>query len=235
STITPADRLELEELRAEKERLVRTNEELRTSGSKLQSQIHELQNSNAQLIEDHTRDVLSIKAKETQLVRARSDAEAAEAQVQRLGRELERLKKEMRRMEMERGDAAAAEEGGGDHIYRERNNNGAERPTSAASQQQQQRVHSSASRSESRPRAGRGYGGSPSEEKENGLAEGEKKNRSPVRQQTAVTTAAGAPLPARREISGGSEGESWKRAAEVTSQLKARIELMKAKQGLTKR
>ncbi|KAI4205109.1 MAG: hypothetical protein LQ350_000736 [Teloschistes chrysophthalmus] len=226
STITPADRLELEELRAEKERLVRTNEELRASNSKLQSQIHELQNSNAQLIEDHTRDVLSIKAKETQLVRARSDAEAAEAQVQRLGRELDRLKKEMRRMEVERGDAAAAAgDGGGDHIYRDRSNNGAERPASSASQYQQQRVHSSASRSESRPRAGRGYGGSPSEEKENGLAEGEKKNRSPVRQQPAP--AAPAPLPARREISGGSEGESWKRAAEVTSQLKARIELMK--------
>ncbi|KAI4105775.1 MAG: hypothetical protein L6R37_002522 [Teloschistes peruensis] len=236
SAISPADRLELGELRAEKERLVRTNEELRTSGSKLQSQIHELQNSNAQLIEDHTRDVLSIKAKETQLVRARSDAEAAEAQVQRLGRELERMKKEMRRMEMERGDAAAAAgDGGGDHIYRDNSSSarGAERPASSASQQQQ-RIHSSASRSESRPRAGRGYGGSPSEEKENGLAEGEKKNRSPVRQQAAAAAAA-APLPARREISGGSEGESWKRAAEVTSQLKARIELMKAKQGLTKR
>ena len=35
--------------------------------------------------------------------------------------------------------------------------------------------------------------------------------------------------------SGGSgEGENWKRAAEVTSQLKARIEAMKARQGLTK-
>ncbi|KAI4258688.1 MAG: hypothetical protein LQ352_001114 [Teloschistes flavicans] len=238
STFTPADRLELEELRAEKERLVRTNEELRSSSSKLQSQIHELQNSNAQLIEDHTRDVLSIKAKETQLVRARSDAEAAEGQVQRLGRELERMKKEVRRMEMECGDAAAAAGegggGGGDQIYRDRNGdaNGAERPASSASQQQQ-RVNSSASLSENRARGGRGYVESPSEEKENGLAGGEKKNRSPVRQQAAA--AAAAVPPARRDFSGGSEGESWKRAAEVTSQLKARIELMKAKQGLTKR
>ncbi|KAL8692654.1 MAG: hypothetical protein Q9218_002354, partial [Villophora microphyllina] len=184
-------------------------------------------NSNAQLIEDHTRDVLSIKAKETQLVRARSDAEAAEGQVQRLTRELERLKKEMRRIEMERGDA----EEGGDQIYRDRNSapGPADRPPSATSQQ---RVNSSTSLSESR-RTGRGYVSSPSEEKENGLVDGEKKNRSPVRQAAAPATTT-AP-PARREISGGSEGESWKRAAEVTSQLKARIELMKAKQGLTKR
>lgn len=41
----------------------------------------------------HTRDVLSIKAKETQLVRARSDAEAAEAQCAQLRREMERLKR----------------------------------------------------------------------------------------------------------------------------------------------
>lgn len=62
---------ELDELRADKERLLRAHDELRTSHQKLTSHIHELQNQNAQLIEDHTRDVLSIKAKETQLVRAR--------------------------------------------------------------------------------------------------------------------------------------------------------------------
>jgi len=52
-----------------------------------------LKNQNAQLIEDHTRDVLSIKAKETQLVRARSDCEAAEAMCGQLRREMERLKR----------------------------------------------------------------------------------------------------------------------------------------------
>lgn len=91
------ERAELEELRAEAERLRRHNEELRGERTKLTSQIHELQNQNAQLIEDHTRDVLSIKAKETQLVRARSDYEAAEQTNQTQQREIDRLKRELSR------------------------------------------------------------------------------------------------------------------------------------------
>ena len=225
-SITPGERLELDDLRSEKEYLLRTNEDLRASSSKLQSQIHELQNQNAQLIEDHTRDVLSIKAKETQLVRARSDAESAEAQCQRLGRELDRLKREVKRMEAETSPTAAS-----DSIYRDRHSNNSgnsaamERPTSAT---QQQRVNSSTSLADSREtgfqRMAKSYAISPSEEKENGgldVGGGEKvvRNRSPAK---GVANAA---PPARREVSG--EGESWKRAAEVTSQLKARIELMK--------
>ena len=233
-SLTPADRLELEDLRLEKDRLVRTNEDLRTEKSKLQSQIHELQNSNAQLIEDHTRDVLSIKAKETQLVRARSDAEAAEGQVQRLGRELERLKREVKRVESER----TSPEGGraGEEIYRDgsRNGDGLSRPGESQRPKSQHRPKSSVEVGGDGRRGGRGYM-SPSEEKENGfdggMGMGEKpmgKNRSPVR---AATTSA--PPVARREVSAGDAGggaaggESWKRAAEVTSQLKARIELMK--------
>ncbi|KAL8828826.1 MAG: hypothetical protein Q9170_006440, partial [Blastenia crenularia] len=210
-----------------KEYLVRTNDDLRTEKSRLQSQIHELQNQNAQLIEDHTRDVLSIKAKETQLVRARSDAESAEGQVGRLGRELERLKREVRRVEGERSES----ESGG--IYHDRSGgsggdegngkvvNGlrAERP------QQQQRVNSSASSlHDTNGRMAPSYISSPSEEKENDVIDaGEKdmllpksRNRSPVKTQP----------PAKREIS-GEGGESWKRAAEVTTQLRARIEMMK--------
>lgn len=232
-SITPGERLELDDLRSEKEYLLRTNEELRTSSSKYQSQIHELQNQNAQLIEDHTRDVLSIKAKETQLVRARSDAESAEAQCQRLSRELDRLKREVKRMEAERSPSSATS----DHIYREKNSNNssgnsaaaappAERPASAT---RQTRVDSATSLADSREtgyqRMARSYAISPSEEKENGgldAAEGEKmaRNRSPVKGGAAATAG-------KREVSG--EGESWKRAAEVTSQLKARIELMKVR------
>ncbi len=69
------------------------------TGSKLLSEIQELKNQNAGLIEDHTRDVLSIKAKETQLVRARSDAEAAEGTNERLRRELDRLKRALSKAE----------------------------------------------------------------------------------------------------------------------------------------
>ncbi|KAI4195100.1 MAG: hypothetical protein LQ346_003524 [Caloplaca aetnensis] len=243
AAIAPAERLELEDLRAEKERLVRTNEDLRSTTSRLTSQIHELQNQNAQLIEDHTRDVLSIKAKETQLVRARSDAEAAESQVGRLGRELERLKREVKRAEAERTSPT----GGGEIYHDSRNGGGDAAAEQRPAPQQQQRANSSASlksnengRTTAAITTGRTYISSPSEEKENGVLDsrnGEKmvpsRNRSPVK---AAATGMGAQqqqptTTGRREIS-GEGGESWKRAAEVTSQLKARIELMKAKQGL---
>ncbi|KAL9024506.1 MAG: hypothetical protein Q9196_006468, partial [Gyalolechia fulgens] len=216
--------------------------DLRTEKSRLQSQIHELQNQNAQLIEDHTRDVLSIKAKETQLVRARSDAESAEAQVGRLGRELERLKREVKRAEEEKGGGRGEERGynPGQGIYHDKNGDGkvagddTDRPPAY-----NHRVGSSASLQDAGSRSARSYISSPSEEKENGVlgpgggGGGEEKaampksrNRSPVK--------AGPQPQARRDIS-GEAGESWKRAAEVTTQLKARIEMMKAKQGLNKR
>lgn len=95
--ISLVERAELEELRAEVERVRRHVEELRAERTKMSSQIYELQNQNAQLIEDHTRDVLSIKAKETQLVRARSDYEAAEQTSQSQQREIDRLKRELSR------------------------------------------------------------------------------------------------------------------------------------------
>jgi len=123
--LSSAERAELDELRAENERVRRQNEDMRAERTKLSSQIYELQNQNAQLIEDHTRDMLTIKAKETQLVRARSDAENAEEQVRDARREGERLKRELSRMgrAAETGlnshgadiysDSAAAAAGGG--------------------------------------------------------------------------------------------------------------------------
>ena len=98
TAISSAERLELDELRAENARLRGSNESIRSENLKFSSQVNELQDQNAQLIEDHTRDVLSIKAKETQLVRARSDAETAEQTVGTLQREVERLKRELGRM-----------------------------------------------------------------------------------------------------------------------------------------
>ncbi|KAL8934179.1 MAG: hypothetical protein Q9216_006039, partial [Gyalolechia sp. 2 TL-2023] len=89
-------------------------------------------------------------------------------------------------------------------------------------------------------RTARSYISSPSEEKENGGdagggggGGGEKPVMPKSRNRSPVKVAAQQPQ-ARREIS-GEGGESWKRAAEVTTQLKARIEMMKAKQGLNKR
>ncbi|PHH61766.1 hypothetical protein CDD81_7977 [Ophiocordyceps australis] len=99
SGLAAVERAELEELRAANERLTRQLDDMRQERSKFISEIQELKNQNAGLIEDHTRDVLSIKAKETQLVRARSDAEATEQVNDRLRRELERLKRALNRAE----------------------------------------------------------------------------------------------------------------------------------------
>lgn len=212
--MTAAEREELEELRSDKDRLLRSTDELRSEKAKLQSQIHELQNQNAQLIEDHTRDVLSIKAKETQLVRARSDAEAAESLVQRQGRELDRLKRELSRNVRDQSPMASD-----DQIYQDRNPNGLpHRPSYEGG------------RSESREvgyQRARGYMGSPSEEKENGSLD-----TVGVKKPSLSRDLSGGHNSARQgheESTGenGKGGDSYKRAAEVTSQLKARIEMMK--------
>lgn len=97
--LSAVERAELDELRASNDRLSRQVDDMRQERSKFMSEIQELKNQNAGLIEDHTRDVLSIKAKETQLVRARSDVEAKEQVNERLRRELDRLKKALSRAE----------------------------------------------------------------------------------------------------------------------------------------
>ena len=215
--MTAAERAEFDELRVEKEHLQRVVEDLRAEKAKFMSQIHELQHQNAQLIEDHTRDVLSIKAKETQLVRARSDAEAAENMVQRQGREMERLKRELNRTVRDHSPPSD------EQIYQDRN------PNPAPHRPGMERYDSSrpASRELGHPRA-RGYLGSPSEEKENGGlngATGKKEAEVPVitRDLGGGTLAEG-----REEVGADVQTvDSWKRAGEVTSRLKARIEMMK--------
>lgn len=217
--MTPAERAEFEDLRAEKGHLQRVTEDLRAEKAKFMSQVHELQHQNAQLIEDHTRDVLSIKAKETQLVRARSDAEAAESLVQRQGREMERLKRELNRTVRDHSPLSD------DQIYQDRN------PNPAPHHSSMERYDSS--RSESRQvgyQRARGYMGSPSEEKENGglsgaVAKKEAELPAMTRELSGGTLAEG------REDAGsdGQTVDSWKRAGEVTSRLKARIEMMKVR------
>ncbi|KJK64810.1 hypothetical protein P875_00010966 [Aspergillus parasiticus SU-1] len=225
------ERAELEELRLEQEKFTRLVEDLKSERTKLKSQVTELQDQNAQLIEDHTRDVLSIKAKETQLVRARSDAETAEQTVQKQQREIDRLK----RISMAYGDAGS--------VYQDTASNG-HGPLARG-------YHSGSRFESSRPRS---YASaSPSEEKENsglespGLGSRDgglgRRKLSP----TFGTSYSGMGSPTRSSMLGSSNAsgddqptrstepaENWKRAAEVTSQLKARIEQMKARQGLTR-
>ena len=245
------DRAELDELTIEVERLRRANEELRAERVKLNSQIHELQNQNAQLIEDHTRDVLSVKAKETQLVRARSDAEAAETTVQSQTREMERLKRELSRQvratspppvdvsEQIYTDLGAAVNGGG---------GGGTNPASL-------RYDSGFSTSAGLGRS-RSYVTSPpadvgKENLERPLSRTKLSPSGAERRMKTASAASGSFDMGRASpslLSQGSEGserpggdlsrsgsqrgekdgvESWKRAAEVTQNLKARIEMMK--------
>ncbi|CAG8876030.1 unnamed protein product [Penicillium nalgiovense] len=251
NAMAAAERAELEALRAEKENFNRTVEEMKSERSRLNSTITELQNQNAQLIEDHTRDVLSIKAKETQLVRARSDAETAEGSVQKQQREIERLKRELARALRASAISPpnAASDAGSmgmpdtnsmyqDHIA---NSNAASRSG----------LHMGSRFESSRPRS---YASAtPSEERENNGMESPgpssrnggigRRNLSPTYGYSAV----GSPTrsSARNSNTNFTEddqqqprssepAENWKRAAEVTSQLKARIEQMKVRQGLSR-
>ncbi|KAI1476524.1 ARM repeat-containing protein [Daldinia eschscholtzii] len=238
SGLTAIERAELEELRTANERLTKLVDEMRHDRGKLMSEIQELKNQNAGLIEDHTRDVLSIKAKETQLVRARSDAEAAEQVNERLRRELERLKRALSRAEglgvssgigSPRMTSPTPDDMG---IYRDSANYAGARTNRMS------------------------FTSTFSEEKENGDAphnyprsklspelrygSGSSGRGSPARGFRSTTIdegighSTGSAASSTTAGTGNNGAESWKRAAEVTSQLKARIEQMKAKQGFNR-
>ncbi|OLN87603.1 Spindle pole body component alp14 [Colletotrichum chlorophyti] len=233
SGLTAMERAELEELRASNERLTRQVEEMRHERSKLMSEIQELKNQNAGLIEDHTRDVLSIKAKETQLVRARSDAEATEQTNERLRRELDRLKRAL------------------NHAEGLNTRSGMTSPGFASPTHDEAGIYRDSSYGSSSARHNRvSYASNISEEKENGEHHYPRsKALSPeLRYTGSASSGRGSPARGYRSsiatpvddvpqssYSSGSGGmssnsngvESWKRAAEVTSQLKARIEQMK--------
>ncbi|KAK7733304.1 hypothetical protein SLS53_008201 [Cytospora paraplurivora] len=258
SGLTAIERAELEELRAANESLMRQAEESRHDRSKLMSEIQELKNQNAQLIEDHTRDVLSIKAKETQLVRARSDAEAAEGTNERLRRELDRLKRALGKAEqigLQRDDRVLSPTFGVTSPVND-DMGGGLRDREGSLGSSLHRAPSTASRNRT------SYASNLSEERETGFGDhpttyARKRALSPDvgrynSGNGASSASSGRASPARgfkRDMysgdhssaaggsssgNGGNGVESWKRAAEVTSQLKARIEQMKAKQGFAR-
>ncbi|KHN95008.1 Armadillo-like helical [Metarhizium album ARSEF 1941] len=245
SGLTAAERAELEELRAANERLSRQVDDMRQERNKFMSEIQELKNQNAGLIEDHTRDVLSVKAKETQLVRARSDAEATGQANERLRRELERLKRALSLAE-----GLGAQPGMGS-------------PVTSPTHDDVGIYRDSGSMSTGRNRMS--FTSTVSEEKENGELSYPRNKLSPELRRSGSGASSGRGSPARglrstapsayesleptasatreRPVStlpqptNGGGVESWRRAAEVTSQLKARIEQMKAseaKQGFSR-
>ncbi|KAK8086106.1 spindle pole body component alp14 [Apiospora phragmitis] len=237
SGLTAMERAELEEIRAANYRLLKQADDMRHERSKMNSEIQELKNQNAQLIEDHTRDVLSIKAKETQLVRARSDAEAAEQTNERLRRELERLKRALSKAEalQSRGGSGSPALGSptnDEEIYRDGPNHAGGRMNrmSFTSTQSEEKENGDAPHQRARSKMM-----SPELRTE----QLERPRHTPMDEHHAGNgtngPAAGAnPAAAGAGGNGGNGVESWKRAAEVTSQLKARIEQMKARQGFNR-
>lgn len=224
------ERQELSELRATVEMLQQQNSDLRNDKLKLTSQITELQNQNAQLIEDHTRDVLQIKAKETQLVRARSDAETSEDRANSLSKEIDRLKRELNRLGRGRAGSDLPHENGD-------STPSSERPPIRS-------AYGSMTGHSFNSHSGRTYSSeSYSEGKEN-LPDLQINNSKPppppysARPMSNHSSGRATPLSndgegsARRSgasavVQDGEGVESWRRAAEVTQNLKARIEMMK--------
>jgi len=249
SGMSSSDRAELEELRLEKDRFRRMIEDMKYERTKLNSQVTELQNQNAQLIEDHTRDVLSVKAKETQLVRARSDAESAEQTVQKQTREIERLKRELARAL--RASAMSPPNTIADNINMpvpegtpDTGSNG--HGTSHGTTPRVNSLQMGSRLESSRPRSFASASPIEDNQNNNGLESpgGPNSRDSALGRRkfspTFGTSQSGLASPTRSSrvgsgsYSGEEQGqrsaepaENWKRAAEVTSQLKARIEAMK--------
>ncbi|KEF57786.1 uncharacterized protein A1O9_05706 [Exophiala aquamarina CBS 119918] len=262
SGLSAIERAELEELRADRDRLSALTDSLKGNNAKLTAEISELQNQNAQLIEDHTRDVLQIKAKETQLVRARGECDVLKAEIETVRKEGERYKRELSRLGREslgreredlmrgRGADDVVSDSGG--IYEDQamtryppnGNIHSSRPQSTL-----QRTGSTASSQSTRPATAKQRPQStytsnrvdlsPSEEKENNgldMLASRRKISPPV---NSMANGSGRSSPQRPNLGSREQSdtgsrepkteENWKRAAEVTSQLKARIEAMKVR------
>ncbi|GAB7364030.1 hypothetical protein MBLNU230_g4587t1 [Neophaeotheca triangularis] len=262
SSISSAERQELSDLRQEIELVRQQSSDLRNEKMKLTSQVAELQNMNAQLIEDHTRDVLQIKAKETQLVRARSDAENAEDRANSQSKEIERLKREISRLSRTHGGDNSMETtpgygaaNGEALAHRPAYGSGRSYNPSVAGTPRQQPTRMSSEYGNGSMEGKENYesedkfagdmappsypsrGGSQSRPMSNGSSgRATPASNGEGDAMSASNGSAGAERPGSTLGRSQSEGvESWRRAAEVTQNLKARIEMMKARQNMGNR
>jgi hypothetical protein len=240
SALSSIERQELYDLRAEIDLVRQQTSDLRTDKMRLNSQISELQNQNAQLIEDHTRDVLQVKAKETQLVRARSDHENAEDRANNLSREIDRLKREITRLgRAQSGRDSPVDSNSGVYGNGPGTPRAAYRDSRSSYNMPPPRTYSSENH------YSEGKENMPDYEQHSN--DGGDRNGKVHRQMSTASSGRGTPSedeyarPSRgapppmsmsRNPSGSGDGvESWKRAAEVTQNLKARIEMMKVSCG----
>ncbi|EMC98228.1 hypothetical protein BAUCODRAFT_105376 [Baudoinia panamericana UAMH 10762] len=218
SALSSIERQELSDLRAEVELLRNQTSDLRQDKLRLTSQIAELQNQNAQLIEDHTRDVLQIKAKETQLVRARSDAENAEERANSLSKEMDRLKRELSRLNRPHAGAASPPVD-----QQQTSLNGMMNGDTSHTGGGMTRPVYGSSRSYNVPSA-RAYGDIILPSTPPIISNGGSEERTSLDGESGMSSK---PAIDRSQSDGVGGVESWRRAAEVTQNLKARIEMMK--------
>lgn len=238
-SVSAMDRAELDELRVENARLSALVDELRGNSAKLEAELTTLRTHEAELIEERTRSNLQLRAKDTQLVRARSDAEVAKELAAKQTKDIERLKRELSRAVRTASPPPAyvSTNSADGVIYAD---------PSLAGLDRYERDRASKEIGYQRARS---YMSSPSEEKENASQDGTSLS---IKRMTAPSGASpsrphfhgigsdGSASPMGRGSetgdSGPAEGDgsgnihSWKRAAEVTSQLRARIEQMKVSQ-----
>lgn len=204
--ISAAEKAELEALRAERERWEKQQSEFKVEKTRLLQDINDLQLHNAQIIEEHTRDNLAIRAKEAQLVRARADAEFAQEETSKLKREVERLKRELQRSVRSTSPAPTDIS---DHLMNGYN----DRPLQSQSRSGHRLSYASTSISEDR---------------DNHNDHSHSRERRHVERDSAMSPSLRGQESGRQSSAsaGGDSIESWKRAAEVTSQLKMRIEVL---------
>ncbi|KAK6533220.1 Microtubule-associated protein, microtubule dynamics during spindle orientation [Arthrobotrys megalospora] len=223
------DKAEVERLKAEKEALLAENMNYRADKEKLLHELSDIRLQNAQLIEEHTRDVLSIKAKETQLLRLRSDLQTAEENLEKKQREVDRLKRELARFS--RASSPAATDLGDTLAHEPFGGYPRERTVSATGisgiSEHGQRVNQL-----SRPRNRSSLAGPPSYGLDDGSSMYPPRDgmRSPISDSGSGKEKVQRSDSDVRASDIADPNENWKRAAQVTSQLKMRIEQMKARQ-----
>lgn len=102
SGLTAQERQELEKLKSENNDLQKKNEQLQwqvqgfnTEKTHLLAEINILKEKNAKLIEEHTRDILSIKSRDTQLTRSQSDLESSRLRINQIELELDDVRQQL--------------------------------------------------------------------------------------------------------------------------------------------
>lgn len=234
---------ELEELQHERAEWLKEREQLQrkiqedyNEKARLMQEINELQLRNAHLVEEHTRDVLAVKSKETQLIRAQSDADTARVRIAKLEVEVERLRLRTREQEPRIDASGMSNTGEGTRV-------GSSGTDSSLRSLNTGRLSSStiSHRSGHSPK-------SPSMTLQFGLDTRKSVRRSvdlssldselshlqaastlPTRPVSVMLSSTSEEKENREDMEMADDKESWKRAAVITSQLKARIELMKRK------